>query len=274
MALRLQPVAAHQGLRWVRQGFALFARKPLAFTALLLAFFFCTLVLSVLVPLVGSLVSLMALPLLTMGFLLASRSALAGGPVHPGQLIEPLRAPKPQRNALLMLCALYGIVTVLVFFAADAIMGDALERLQGAIGSPASQEQLNAVLSDPRVQRGMLLEALLLSLIAVPFWHAPPLVLWGQQSVAQSLFSSTVALWRCRGAFALYAAVWFAVIFVLGTLTTLLLALFGLGQMAPAAALPIALMCMSVFYVSLYFIFVDSFAPAEETPQPQLPAGG
>jgi hypothetical protein len=38
----------------------------------------------------------------------------------------------------------------------------------------------------------------------VPFWHAPGLVHWGSQGVGQALFSSTLAVWRCRGAFVVY----------------------------------------------------------------------
>src|SRR5687767_6473821 len=91
MALRLRAVAAQQGVRWVRMGFRAFMLRPMGFSALLIAFFFATLVVSALVPLAGSVVSLMALPLLSLGFMVATESAMRGGPVHPGQLVEPLR---------------------------------------------------------------------------------------------------------------------------------------------------------------------------------------
>ncbi|MEW6706818.1 MAG: BPSS1780 family membrane protein [Pseudomonadota bacterium] len=270
MALRLKTVAAPQGIQWVRAGFRLFARRPMAFSTLLLAFFFASLMVSVLLPLVGSVVSLMALPLLTMGYMIATRSALGGGLVHPGQLIEPLRTPGPQRKRLLQLCALYGGLTLLVLLGADLVMGDAGERLRQVFtGEEVTPEEAGAIADDPRLLQGLALQAALITLLSVPFWHAPALVVWGDQGVAQALFSSTLAVWRCRGAFALYGLVWAGLVLGLGTLAALLFSLIGLPQMAPVAAVPIALMCMTVFYVTLYFTFVDSF----ETEAPRLTEG-
>ena len=50
MGLRLHPVAPRQGWRWVRQGFALFWRRPLAFSGLFMFFLFNALLLAALVP--------------------------------------------------------------------------------------------------------------------------------------------------------------------------------------------------------------------------------
>lgn len=263
MALHLQSVAASQGARWVRSGFRLFARRPMAFTSLLLAYLFASLLLSVVVPLVGSVVALMAIPLLTLGFMIATKSALAGGPVHPGQLVEPLRTPGPQRKSLLKLCALYGGLTLVVLILADVVIGDAWDRVRElyAAGAQVTPEQAREATGDPRLLWGFGLQAVLIALLSVPFWHAPALVLWGDQGVGQALFSSTVGVWRAKGAFAVYALVWMGLVLLLGTLASLLFSLLGVPQMAPAAAIPIALMCMTVFYVTLYFTFTDTFGP-------------
>jgi hypothetical protein len=268
MALRLQTVAAPQGARWVRRGFQVFLQRPLSFSALLLAFLFASLLASVVLPIAGSLLSLMAIPLLSLGFMIATRSALSGGAVHPGQLIEPLRAPWPRRKPLLQLCAVYGVLVLLIVLGTNAVIGDAWERLAQLYTSktPVSPEDARAVIGDPRLQGGLLLQALLLSLLSIPFWHAPALVLWGEQGLAQSLFSSTVALWRTKAAFSVYALVWLALVLSLSMVASLLFALIGLPQLAPAAGIPIALMCMAAFYVTLYFTFVDSFQPDERLP--------
>jgi hypothetical protein len=262
MALRLQHVAPRQGARWVRAGFAVFARRPMAFSSLLLAYLFASLLLSVVVPVVGSVVALMAVPLLTLGFMIATRSALGGGPVHPGQLVEPLRAPGPRRKSLLKLCALYGGLSLLVLILADVVIGDAWERVRELYASgQATPEQAREATADPRLLWGFGLQALLIALLSVPFWHAPALVLWGDQGVGQALFSSTLGVWRAKGAFTLYALVWAGLVLLLGTLASLLFSLLGVPQMAPAAAIPIALMCMTVFYATLYFTFHDTFGP-------------
>jgi hypothetical protein len=46
------------------------------------------------------------------------------------------------------------------------------------------------------------------ALLSVPFWHAPALVLWGGQGVWQALFSSTLSLWRAKGAYLVYGLAW------------------------------------------------------------------
>ncbi|MBN8510527.1 MAG: hypothetical protein J0L57_18190 [Burkholderiales bacterium] len=74
-----------------------------------------------------------------------------------------------------------------------------------------AQAEVDALLADPRLVQGMLVRFGLAALPSVPFWQAPPLVYWQGQGVAQALFSSTLALWRRKGAFAVYALAWFAV---------------------------------------------------------------
>ena len=54
--------------------------------------------------------------------------------------------------------------------------------------------------------------------LSVPFWHAPALVYWQGQGVGQALFSSTLAVWRCKGAFLMYSLAWVGVIAIFGAL--------------------------------------------------------
>jgi hypothetical protein len=83
MALLLKTVAPSQGARWMRDGFRLFGRHPLAFSLMLVSFLFAALLVSM-VPLLGPLVMLAGLPLMSLGFMVAAESALRGGPIHPG----------------------------------------------------------------------------------------------------------------------------------------------------------------------------------------------
>ena len=88
MALILKTVEPARGARWMGDAWRLYARRPLAFTALFAVFLFAALVVS-LVPFLGGLAQMMSLPLLSLGFMVASQSALLDGPVHPRQYIEP-----------------------------------------------------------------------------------------------------------------------------------------------------------------------------------------
>jgi hypothetical protein len=264
MALRLQRVPATRGLVWMRQGLQVYARRPLAFTALLLAFFTASLVMSALLPEVGRWVVPMSLPLLNLAFMAATQQTVHGSAVRAGQFAEALRRPGPRRRSLLVLCVVYGLAFAAITTLADMLMGDASEQLRQlyAVGTTPTTEAQQAAAADPRLLQGFGLLLGGLALLSIPFWHAPALVLWGEQGAAQSVFSSTLACWHNKGALALYAAVWFATVMLLGLLTTLVFAAMGMAQAASLAMLPLGLTLTAVFYVTQYFIFVDSFSPA------------
>jgi len=269
MTLQLKTVPASRGPRWIADAFRLFARKPLLFTMMFAVFLFAALVVS-LVPLLGGLVQMAALPLLSLGFMIASQSALAGGPVHPAQFIEPLRGDAARRRSLLTLCAIYGVSALAILLLADAVSGSAWARLQTLmVQGDKAQPEIDALLAEPGVTTAVLLALVLGSMLSVPFWHAPALVHWGGQGVAQALFSSTLAIWRCKAAFFTYMLAWVGVIVIFGLLAALLFGLLGMPQLANVIGVPAGLTFSTVFYISLLFTYTDSFGgaePADTTP--------
>jgi len=276
MALSLKTVETARGARWIGDAFRLFVRKPLAFSMLFAVFLFGALLVSLL-PFVGSMLQLMALPLLSLGFMVAGQSVLLGGTAHPRQFIEPLRTDPKRRQTLLTLCLIYGLCAVAILVLADQVSNQAWERLQTlmAKGQP-SPSQVDALLSEPGVATGLLLAAVLGSLLSVPFWHAPALVHWGGQTAGQALFSSTLALWRSKSAFLVYMLGWLAVIAGFAMVSALIFNLLGLSQLAGVLGLPAGLIFSTVFYLSVLFSFNDSFGvglpPGDEPPAPSLPS--
>jgi hypothetical protein len=269
MSLHLHPATASQGPTWLRRAFRLYFQRPLAFTMIFLAFLFAALM-SLVLPLVGGLLVMMSLPLLSLGFMIATRSAVAGGAVTPLQLVEPLRRSGPARRQLLQLCVAYALGTLLIVALSEAVDGGRFEQLQRLMASDdATREEVAALLGDERLTWGLVVRFGLATLLAIPFWHAPALVWWGGQGTAQALFSSTLACWRTRGALLMYALSWGAVIIVFGLVTGGLFTLLGMRQLAGVAALPAGLMFTCVFYVSLYFTFSDTFVEVGETTGPQ-----
>jgi hypothetical protein len=262
MPLLLKPVPPARGARWVRDAFALFARRPLAFTMMFVVFLFAALVVAF-VPYVGSVLQMVSLPMLSLGFMVASQSALLDGPVRPSQFLEPLRGDPARRRSRLLLCALYGVLAAALLLTCDLVSGGAMQRLQALMSgaSPASAE-IEALLSESGLQSAVLIGLVGGALLSVPFWHAPALVHWGAQSVGQALFSSTLAVWRCKGAFLVYSLVWTAVIIGFGITTALVFGFLGMAQTGTLLALPAGLMFSTVFYVSLLFTFNDSFGGA------------
>jgi hypothetical protein len=270
MLLHLQTVPARNGLLWVRHGFKVFQRKPLALSGLFAMFLFAGFAL-LLVPVAGSIVLLMALPLLSLGFMLATHQVLQKQTPTAAVFIAPLKLTPQRRNTQLALCGAYALATVLIMLLSNWVDGGSFEALQELLArpeadNPAYEQAVGAALAEPRLFWGMVTRLGLAALLSVPFWHAPALVHWGGQGAMQALFSSTLGIWRNRGAFALNAAVWFALVMALATLVSLVTTALGLGQLLPMLALPLGLLLSSVFYASLYFTFVDCFlfgAPRE-----------
>ena len=259
MALSLKSVPAARGAMWVRDGFSLFGKRALAFSSLFVMFLFAALVLA-LVPLVGGLVQMMLLPLLSLGFMVAAQSALLGGPVKPTQYIEPLRGDTNKRRTLLLMCVIYGVCAMTILVLCDAISGSAMRRLQELMSKPNTpQPAIDAILAEPGVWWAAVTGLTLGTALSVPFWHAPALVHWGGQGLGQALFSSSVAVWRSKGAFAIYSLCWAALILLFGVITAVVFGLLGMKQMVSVVAFPAGLIFSTAFYVSLLFTFNDSF---------------
>ncbi len=272
MPLLLKPVEASRGARWVRDALTLYLRRPLAFSMMFVVYLCAALLALMLLPWVGGWVFLGSLPLLSLGFMVASQSALLDGPVHPGQFVEPLRGTPAKRRALLLLCLIFGACGMGILTLVDIVSHHAGQRVMELMTSgQANPEELAAIAEEPGLARAQLIGTLLFALLSVPFWHAPALVHWGSQGVGQALFSSTLALWRCKGAFLVYGAVWMAAMLGFSFVVSLLLALAGAVHLVPLVAGAAMLMFQTLFCVSLIFTFNDSFGGAQARPEEFTP---
>lgn len=259
--MKLRQAAPRQGALWVRNGFRIFFRKPVAFAVLFASFLFGGLVF-MLVPYVGGALLLVALPLATLGFMLGTQVALKGNSPTAAVFWQPLRVDKARRLALFKLGVIYAASTIAILWLADVVdegKFDALQQLMANNKTPI--EDIQKRLLDPQLQAGLAVRLGLASLLSLPFWHAPALIHWGAQGWAKAMFFSTVACWRNKGAFAVYGLVWVAVVLLFAALANSLFVALGMPRMVTAAALPAGLMFSTVFYASLFFSFVDCFEP-------------
>jgi hypothetical protein len=273
--LQLRKVPAADGGAWVRRGIQVFLRQPLGFAALFASFMFALFVLQQF-PLIGILLVIALVPQVSLGFMTATRRALAGQFPGPRVFVESLRGPRPQVVALVQLGLAYAVGVVVIVFLAGHFDGGALKALMASLAAADKSPQAVTVqLGESSLWFGLLLRLALASALSVPFWHAPALVVWGGQGAAQSLFSSTVACWRNRGAFAVYALVWSALVLAVGAGGSLVFGLLGQAQWFAFAAVPLSLMLTTVFYASLWFSFADCFsaagADADGPPPPLSP---
>lgn len=258
MPLSLKTVEPARGLRWIADALRLFAKRPLALMGFL-GLFLLWLLVAGMVPYLGMVAALMSVPLLSLGFMIASQSALLDGPVQLRQYIAPLRVDRQRRSALIKLCGSYALLFLLLLWLSNLLSGGGLVALGEFMRlKEPSQAQMEALMADEKVSNFFSLSSVLTSLLAVPYWHAAALVHWGGQSAGQAVFSSTLALWRNKGAFAVYCLGWLGLSMMATTL--IVLAVFALGM--PLGALPvlgIMLAYGALFYVSLLFVFNDSF---------------
>lgn len=272
--MKLQIVPASRGAQWVRQGFAVFFSRPLAFMGLFGLWLLGTLV-AQLLPWIGFLLVWGTLPLVTLGFMLATQQALQGRFPTLKVFVLPLQGPPQQKRALWQLGAIYAaamLVVALVYVWIDG--GRFQTAMQAAMASgKASPESLEALFADDRVQLSLLWITAAISLLSVPFWHAPALVYWGGQPAAKALFFSTVACWRNKGAFAVYVLTGAGALTALAFAAALLMLLLGQPGLAVLVIPPLGFAFYAVFYASLFFTFVDCFempsaAPTLEEPTP------
>ena len=261
--MKLQTVEARQGARWLKQGFRTFFGHPMAFAALFASFMFVAF-LFMLLPFVGVLLVLALLPLMSLGFMIATRVAIDGGVPTLRVFIDPLRADRPRVKAMLQLGLIYVVATLAVIWLSDLADGGALEALMESLPAGQTSPQVMAdKLNNASLLLGLLLRFGLAGLLSVPFWHAPALVYWEGHGCAKALFSSTLACWRNRGAFTVYGLSWVAVITLVGIVGGQVFALLGQSQAFAVALVPLSLLLTTVFYVSLYFTFADCFKAGE-----------
>lgn len=256
MKLRLQPAGA--GIRWVQMGFTVLVRRPWPTIGLFLMFLFGSLLLLSL-PLVGALATLVLLPTVTVGFMLASRAAVTQEPVQPGILLAPIRTHAPARAMLLRQGLAYAGLTLVLMIAADVLDGGRLAEWYAHLGSTATVDELSI---DPKLQTGLLMRVLIALPLSVLFWHAAALAHWHGVPLGKSLFFSAVACVRNASAFVVYGFTWAAVALFLAMVIRFVASVLGAGTVAGVAALPAMVILSSAFYASLYFTYADSFEDA------------
>ncbi|MFG6449076.1 BPSS1780 family membrane protein [Roseateles sp. BYS180W] len=272
MNLHLQNVPPRNGYLWVRHGLKVLQRKPMALTSMFGLFLLCSLLL-MLLPALGPLLVLAALPLVSLGFMLATHMVLQAQTPTMAVFAQPLQLTPQRRRSQLILGAAYAAATVLVMMLSDWVDGGAFGALQDALQQgEAGAAATKLALEDPRLFWGAVTRLGLTALLSVPFWHAPALVHWAGQGPMQALFSSTLGVWRNKSAFALSALAWASLVMLCSTALALPLSLLGLGVLLPLVAMVVGGIISTAFYCSLYFTFIDCFmfgAPKDVLDEPR-----
>ena len=254
--MKLLTVPASRGVSWMLGGFQVFARQPLATTAMFMAFLFGLMLLSSL-PGVGPLLALVLVPAASVGFVLASEAVVAGRVPSPALLAAALRGARSRTVVMLQLGLAYAMAALLAMWLVD--LADPGFRASAAAFVERAQGATEPQLPDSSMQRGMVLRLLLTLPVTLLFWHAPVVVYRSNVGVAQALFASVVACWRNRGAFAMYGLAWAVLPALLALVLVAFFSLIGQPQLAVLPLVPLLLMCSTAFYASLHFTVADCF---------------
>ncbi|RZI81607.1 MAG: hypothetical protein EOP38_18730 [Rubrivivax sp.] len=270
MKLRIMP--ARMGLTWMGHGLRACIRQPLGFVGLwglvvCSAIVGCEIFMQVGLPALGPLLIVSSMPVVWMGFMLASRRVLADQRVTPGVLLEPVRGQAPEmKRTWAKLGGAYLLATLLVMVLAD-VLGPGGDTFAAAL---KSAKQASDVLSDPKVLASLLWQFALTLPVSLLFWHTPALVYWARLPLGKALFFSAVASWRNLGAFTLFGLGWAGVGLALVMVDSVLMALVSEPMLVNVLITMGAMWMASAFYASLYFTVVDCFEPYEPfdaTPQ-------
>ena len=263
--VRLRSLPAVAGLMWIRRGSRTFWRRPLGFFGLYLFVIACLCV-SMLLPPVATLILIVMVPMVSLGFMVATEDVLNDLPLRPTVFWSPLLLTAPARRALLSIGMIYLATSIALAFFANAIDGGEAQRWAEKLMTPRTDGQMPEL--PPLSSLGLavlLLKSFGVALVSIPLWHAPALVHWGRQGVAQAMFSSVVAIWRTRAAFALFVLGWVGVAFAFGLIVTLLAAALGAAVVSLAAFTGLVALT-ATFYVSIWFGFVDTFEITSAVP--------
>ncbi|WP_420224646.1 BPSS1780 family membrane protein [Pigmentiphaga litoralis] len=248
------------GWHWVRDGFGLFKRQPIAMFTWALTIGFLVLV-ATMIPPIGPLLFVTLMPVVTVMTLVACRQILAGKAVMPLRLFLILKTPGLAKR-LFGMGAVYVVIVLLAGMVAFLPFMDTLrDALQGV-----TDDDLSPVLVAMRTP--IILFAIFYVSVAAMFWHAPVLVAWHNLSLRKALFFSAVACWRNKGAFIVYGLVWFGAVAGLELLGGLLEGI-GLPQgVAGLVQMPLNFFAAAVLYCSFYPAYESVFGEPD-TPEAQ-----
>ena len=274
--MQIARLPARTGIQWVIDGFRILRRQPVALVAI--AFMnLALMVLSMLIPLVGSLGPLVLTPIFMVGMMEAAKVAEAGGNPSPATLFAGFRA---QGGAAWKTLALLGVInalaTLLALTASVLVGGDLLMEIASGRITPSSPG-----VSDGAVLSAALAFAVIYLPVQLATWYAPLFIAWDRVPLVKSMFFSIAAILRNKWAFLVYALGWAGV----AVLASLLLRVLN-GLLAGSPTLwsivltPLWLIGITAVYCSFWSTYRDAVdlsgsvhatPPASDPPAPLPP---
>lgn len=243
-------VETRKGAVWLADGWRLFRAAPLAWLALVFAYWIIMTLASV-VPIIGVAAASVMVPAFSVGFMAAARAASRRGPVELGLLFEGFRH---HRNSQLILGVIY-FACLGLLLAATMLVDEGALATWMLTGKRPDEETLQSA----DFLAALVLAAVLYAPVLMMFWFAPPLAAWHGIAPLKALFFSFFACllnWRPFLAYGAVSAI-FALVLPLLVLFILMLASFRVAAMS--LVFPLLLVLLPTLFASFYASYRDIF---------------
>jgi hypothetical protein len=210
--------------------------------------------LSILIPVIGVFVVLLVTPALSVGFMTACRQAIQNERILPTAYLAAFRLPSTvARKRILQLGLIYTACILILSFLASLIVDfEALLPLLTSDEAPSTEAM-------QQLYKLVFVGGLLYIPIAMLMWFAPLLVAWAEMPLLQAIFSSWMACWSNRGAFAYYLLIWSIVLVAVPMLIGGMLEALGFASIASYVVAPISMGGLTIMYCSFFATWKGCF---------------
>ena len=251
--MKLNLVSHREAITWIRQGFWLFKQNPLGFLMLVFMYVFFA-QLAILIPVVGVFIVLLITPALSIGFMTACRLAIQKERILPTVYLAAFKLPSTvARKRVLQLGLIYTACILILSFLASLLVNFEILLPLVTSDQPPSAEALQ------QLYKMVFIGGALYIPVAMLMWFSPLLVAWAEMPLMQAIFSSWMACWSNRAAFAYYIFIWSTVLVALPMLIGSGLDAVGLGSIASYVVAPLSMAGLTVMHCSFFATWKGCF---------------
>jgi MFS family permease len=184
----------------------------------------------------------------------ACRQAIQNERILPTAYLAAFRLPSTvARKRILQLGLIYTACILILSFLASLIVDfEALLPLLTSDEAPSTEAM-------QQLYKLVFVGGLLYIPIAMLMWFAPLLVAWAEMPLLQAIFSSWMACWSNRGAFAYYLLIWSIVLVAVPMLIGGMLEALGFASIASYVVAPISMGGLTIMYCSFFATWKGCF---------------
>jgi hypothetical protein len=244
----MNKLPARTGWAWFKQGLSLFRKQPAALTTLLFANILGSIAISA-VPYIGSLLTVLLIPSLSMAFMQACLHIEHERRIVPAVLLTGFR--KPVVASLCKVGLVYLGVTLLLALLTRVVIGEQFWLQMGGQIDPKTVPSIN--LSD---LLGVLAIVAADLAILVALCFSGPLVCWQNMAPGKAIFYSFFAVLRSARPFVVLLLSWFALFF---GVSMVLMLVFGNAELGRVMVMWVIFLFVLLLQCAIYAAYRQIF---------------